>query len=112
MNMTHWLPVSTIVTVAGHLPCALMLMGRLRLRLQTGQPFSSMLVTLACTHTHTHPASLSLLICTAPAAMVLTVEGGRSGFEEGEAWTQSVSLWAWAVRTQLEIASEVPVQSS
>lgn len=56
--------------------------------------------------------ALSLLMLTAPATMVLMVEGERSGFEEAEAWAQSVSPWAWAVRTQLEIPSEVPVQSS
>lgn len=56
--------------------------------------------------------ALSLLMFRAPATMVLVVEGERTGFEEAEAWAQSVSLWAWAVRTQLEIPSEVPVQSS
>lgn len=56
--------------------------------------------------------ALSLLMVTAPAARALVVKGERLGFGEAEAWTQSVSSWARAVRTQLEIPSEVPVQSS
>lgn len=86
MNMTHWLPVSTVLAVAWHLPSDLMSMGRLRSRLWTGQRFSS----VGDIPPSLLPA-LSLLMFRAPATMVLVVEGERTGFEEAEAWAQSVS---------------------